>query len=320
MIVKYQPEVEIPTQATEATGSELPYGSLSTSFQINLGKDVDGNALSADGYGTIHEDGVTYEATDVYKWLNNTMINKIETSLASILQPVRKVSRPLYLVEDSEGSGTYHKYGGNDNIGYYKHYRFEFPDCVDDNGSALTFEDKYGIYSYGNKLWLPTAYELGAPQHNLSTADPYEYSAYTNAITSQNEDVIKYNSLRIDGKCPNSWGSIWIDRCNVDIYDIPEFTYDYFKLSDSECAVSGYWCICRNYYAVLNTDVTDTTITWDSEDITNLYNKYKTAERCSCLVIARNINHTYYGYRVYDRDAGIPAYMNLYTDFCFVTF
>lgn len=312
------------TWMTQVTGVELPYGSLSASFHINLGKDEHGNALSADGYNPVNAGyGVTYTTTAPYNWLNdstNGIVKKIESSLNDIIIPARKVSRPLYLVEDSEGSGTYHKYGGNNNIGYYKHYLYDFPDYVEDNGETLIFEDRYGAYDYGNKLWLPTTYELGASQYNLSTADPYEYSAYTNAITSQNEDVIKYNSLRIDGKC-GSWGTYWIPKYNIDTYDMPEFTYDYFKLPESKRVVSGNYCICRNYYAVLNTDVTDTSITWDTELKDDIYNKYKTAERYSCFVTAYHdpdsatvINC---GYQMAQRDVITGSYN---TEFCFVTY
>lgn len=312
------------TWMTQATDAEYPYGSLSTAFPINLGKDEHGNALSADGYNPVNASyGITYTTTAPYNWLNdstNGIVKKIESSLNNIIIPARKVSRPLYLVEDSEGSGTYHKYGGNNNIGYYKHYLYDFPDYVEDNGVALIFEDRYGAYDYGTKLWLPTTYELGASQYNLSTADPYEYSAYTNAITSQNEDVIKYSSLRIDGKC-SSWGTYWIPKYNIDTYDMPEFTYDYFKLPESERVISGNYCICRNYYAVLNTDVTDTSVTWDTELKDDIYSKYMTAERYSCLVSTyHNPDSTPIincGYALEQKDVSTGSY---YTEFCFVTY
>ena len=135
----------------------------------------------------------------------------------------------------------------------------------------------------GDMFWLPSMMELGINTIGESI-DNAEHSAYETAVDTSGEyyepEVYKFNSLRI-----NPFGQ----RTDCDRYSIYEFVYDYFKqpklLQNTNCD----YIFCRDYYAIRSDNITDTSITFDSELPTDLYNKFNTVNR-AYHVVSQSVN------------------------------
>ena len=266
--------------------SDIGFGPvLNQKFMSELG--VSAN----DGYNPNTDN--TYEGTTLWHWLNDLGENKIsiasciDTGMRSIILPARKISRMLYLVNKD---GIYHKYGYDENshgsCGYYKYHDIKW---ASDNTSVYNVPadqfDNYGLYSSmgGDMFWLPSMMELGINTIGESI-DNAEHSAYETAVDTSGEyyepEVYKFNSLRI-----NPFGQ----RTDCDRYSIYEFAYDYFKqpklLQNTNCD----YIFCRDYYAIRSDNITDTSITFDSELPTDLYNKFNTVNR-AYHVVSQSVN------------------------------
>ena len=295
---------------------------LSTSFSPNMG------TTANDGYNYNSE----YSGSSIWQWLNgstNSICQAVDTEFKSIILPVQKISRPLYVVKNTDNT-TYHKYGYDTttqtSCGYHKQNYVTFASKLSYNSDYSvpdTIYDKYhnygttGTNTGGDPFWLPSLYELGfAPDDYNTITDKFidepETSAYQFATYVQGEmfDIYaeKYESIRVTPSGTN---------INDDIMDIPEFTYDYFKQDISlQNIFPSQYLLCRSYFAVTSDDITDASVTFDTEELTDLYSKYATARRiCHVVSITGDEGNTH----LYACDKDTAPYVGGITAFCFVT-
>ena len=301
---------------------------LSTSFSPNMG------TAANDGYNYNSE----YSGSSVWQWLNgstNSICQSVDNEFKSVILPVTKISRPLYVVkEDDAEPNTYHKYGYDEtsqtSCGYYKQQSVVFASKLSYNSDYIVPDVMYSKYrNYGSTganmggdpFWLPSLYELGFTAMDINTTtgsyiDPPEafaYEAATQPVSNSKPDVYakKYGSIRV-----TPYGA----SINDDIMDIPEFTYDYFKQDVSvQNIFPSYYVLCRSYFSVSSEDITDTSIIFNTENLSDIYDKYATANRvCNVVSITGDEGNIHLKpldrYTVFnmDRDNIMPA-------FCFVT-
>lgn len=314
---------------------DIGYGPvLNEKFRTELG------TTANDGYNKYVTERVSPDehsatvVTRMWNWLNgdtNSIAKAVDEEMKSIILPVRKLTRPLYVVKDTETS-TYHKYGHNNttntSCGYYKHYynkryTYEELDYTIPNNTL----DRFGQYSVnqisvlandnGDPFWLPSVYELGFQLTDRDIVhdvwvDDAEYSAYRNALNSDGNyydlTVAKYGSLRVD---PTGY------NYDLDCMNISNFTYDYFKLPENQRIVDCGYMFCRDYYAIRSDDVTDPTVDFTTEEPADLWDKYVTATRAMCLLVEGQSDT----FQLQDRATAdaITEQFGCVTGFCFVT-
>ena len=325
------------TWMTRWNDATHPYGELTTKFNTEL------TTSANDGYNKYWVDhgADTTVTTNVWEWLNgntNSIAKSVESELKAIILPARKITRPLYLVKD-ENASTYHKYhyvsDTEGSYGYYKNYfSCKYTEVNNDYIVPANTYDKYGEYGggYGSQFWntdkggdpfwLPSIYELGLSPFDLYNNGSYnehideaEYSAYEQAIDETNsyydKNVVRYNSLRILPQEANNG----LDKINS-----PIITYDYFKQPKIKQDIIANF-ICRDYYAVKSTDVSDTSVDFTTESMEDLYSKYQTANRgmyYATLIPYESGSTWKYYLELQDRTSA-SAVTHL-TGFCFVTY